>query len=180
MGRCRTRRTGCCWRYCINEQRESGSGSTSGSLGINRLVGFDFMILYSHHLNSTVMSTRNLNSLERLTLKQRTELHPSLHTNVDVFLKTLKPCYRRFQAALVSLENEGQILERIYYKGKNQHRSALFWRRIAEMRRFSNKVVELNALRTMTCLARSFFGGTLEKEYVGLWTYSNNHALRKT
>ena len=47
------------------------------------------------------------------------------------------------------------MLERLYYKGKNQHRTALFWQRVAEMRKFGERVDEW----TMSWRASGFPSG---------------------
>ena len=75
---------------------------------------------------------------------QRSLLDPGNGSVMDAVLKQLKACSRRLQAALDSHRTELQILERLYYKGKNQHRTALFWQRIAGLRKFGERVDEMH------------------------------------
>jgi hypothetical protein len=55
-------------------------------------------------------------------------------------------------------ENELKILERLYYKGKNQHRAALFWKRVAEIRRCGQRLDKVGVLDIVERLRCSFFG----------------------
>jgi len=58
-----------------------------------------------------------------------------------------------------ALVEEWQILERLYYKGKNQHRSALFWRHVGEVRRILKRMVgsgKFRASNTLECVRGSF------------------------
>lgn len=77
---------------------------------------------------------------------------------VDAVLKQLKACSRRLQAALASHRTELQVLERLYYKGKNQHRTALFWQRVAEMRKLGGRVDEMHMDDTVESLRLAFWG----------------------
>ena len=72
----------------------------------------------------------------------RSALEASYYPAIDTVLKQLKTCSRRLQAALASHRAELQILERLYYKGKNQHRTTIFWRHVADMRRFGGRLDE--------------------------------------
>jgi hypothetical protein len=54
--------------------------------------------------------------------------------------------------------NEAQVLERLYYKGKNQHRGALFWRRVGETRRYSARLGGIHIDDVVEILRYSFFG----------------------
>lgn len=76
---------------------------------------------------------------------------------IDAVLKDLKLCSRRLQAILPSYSDELRILERLYYKGKNQHRSALFWKRVVEIRRYGNRLNEKDLSRIMDTFHYSFF-----------------------
>ena len=50
------------------------------------------------------------------------------------------------------------MLERLYYKGKNQPRPALFWQRVAEMRKFVERVDEMHMDDVVESLRLSFWG----------------------
>lgn len=88
----------------------------------------------------------------------------SRHILIDASLKDLKLCSRRLQTAIGAFGEECQILERVYYKGKNQHRGALFWRRVVEIRRYCDRVRGLHIDNIVDVLRCSFFGeGAFEK-----------------
>ncbi|KAJ7097968.1 hypothetical protein B0H15DRAFT_823628 [Mycena belliarum] len=104
----------------------------------------------------------------------KASLEPEFYPNVDAALKDLKMCTRRLQPVLATFSDELQILHRLYYKGKNQHRPALFWRRVAEMRRYGDRVEELSLLSLVDSLRYSFFGQDLQqtsKLLKGSWTH---------
>ncbi|KAJ6496635.1 hypothetical protein C8R47DRAFT_349028 [Mycena vitilis] len=101
-------------------------------------------------------------------------LDSALHPHVDAALKQLKSCARSLQPVLSTFSDELQILHRLYYKGKNQHRTALFWRRVTEMRRYGDRVEELSLLSLVDSLRFSFFGEELQqtsKLLKGSWTH---------
>ncbi|KAJ7685142.1 hypothetical protein DFH06DRAFT_1157583 [Mycena polygramma] len=104
----------------------------------------------------------------------KNSLDSALHPNVDAALKQLKSCARGLQPVLSTFSDELQILHRLYYKGKNQHRPALFWRRVTEMRRYGDRVEELSLLSLVDSLRFSFFGEELQqtsKLLKGSWTH---------
>ena len=88
----------------------------------------------------------------------RSALEASNHPAIDTVLKQLKTCSRRLQAALASHRTELQILERLYYKGKNQHRTALFWQRVAEMRKLGERLDEMHMDDVVESMRLSFWG----------------------
>ncbi|KAJ7452469.1 hypothetical protein B0H11DRAFT_2073568 [Mycena galericulata] len=113
----------------------------------------------------------------KLTRTAKASLEPDLHASIDAALKDLKTCARRLQPVLATFSEELQILHRLYYKGKNQHRPALFWRRVAEMRRYADRVEELSLLSLVDYLRYSFFGEELQqnsKLLKGSWTHYPN------
>lgn len=77
---------------------------------------------------------------------------------IDSILKELKICTRRLHTALASQEIELRILERLYYKGNHQHRTALFMRRVADVRRFGRRLEELRLHAMMDTVRLSFWG----------------------
>lgn len=88
----------------------------------------------------------------------RSSVHPSQHSVVDSQLKSLKLITRRLQSVVKIHEAELQILHRLFYKNKNQHRTALFWRNVSEIRRYSQRVVSLDLLGTLQSLRLMFHG----------------------
>lgn len=65
-------------------------------------------------------------------------------SNIDSALKDFKLCIRRIQTVFASFQVELQLLDRLYYRGNNQHRTALFWRRIIEARRYGNRILAMD------------------------------------
>ena len=82
-----------------------------------------------------------------------------MHGRIDMLLKDLRSCAQRLAPLLSALEDEMRILERLYYKGRNQHRSALFWRKVEEMRRYGKRILELQSFEQMDSLRYSFYVG---------------------
>lgn len=76
-----------------------------------------------------------------------------------MLLKDLRSCAQRLAPLLSALEDEMRILERLYYKGRNQHRSALFWRKVEEMRRYGKRILELQSFEQVDSLRYSFYVG---------------------
>ena len=93
-----------------------------------------------------------LNCLPRATVEA------AYTPTIDAVLKQLKSATRRLQAALASHRTELQVLERLYYKGKNQHRTALFWQRVAEMRKYGERVDEMHIDDVVESLRLAFWG----------------------
>jgi len=90
----------------------------------------------------------------------RTSVDPSLYSHVDSALKRLKLVSRRLSAVLTIWGEESRVLDRLYYKGKNQHRTSLFWRHVGEMRRFCLRVNSLDLVGTVNRLRHSFYDST--------------------
>lgn len=108
------------------------------------------------------------------SFSERASLENSLHSAVDGILKDLKACSRRLQAALASYQDEMQVLERLYYRSKNQHRAALFFKRISEIRRYGWRLLEVNMTEDVHLLRASFYGATVvqsEKLMRGSWNH---------
>ncbi|KAK7693604.1 hypothetical protein QCA50_003173 [Cerrena zonata] len=105
----------------------------------------------------------------------RSGLKPADQTAIDSILKDLKICTRRLNVAFLSQQTELQVLERLFYKGKNQHRSALFWRRIEETRRYALRLTKQDIRSIVDGLRVSFWGPINDqtaKRTKGAWTHS--------
>ncbi|KJA20193.1 hypothetical protein HYPSUDRAFT_43305 [Hypholoma sublateritium FD-334 SS-4] len=96
--------------------------------------------------------------------------HPGL---VDAELKSLKLLSRRLQSSLTILGAELQLLRRLYYKNKNQHRGALFWRNVSELQRYLHKLEDLNLQDSIITLRNAFYGTTAasSSSMKGTWTH---------
>jgi hypothetical protein len=70
----------------------------------------------------------------------RSSSDSKIHSTVDGVLKELKTASKELQKNFASFRLELELLDRLFYKNKNQHRSALFWRKVTEMRRFAHKL----------------------------------------
>ncbi|KAF8902126.1 hypothetical protein CPB84DRAFT_1776677 [Gymnopilus junonius] len=103
----------------------------------------------------------------------RISIDHSLHGAIDTELKNLKLLGRRLQSALAIHATELQLLRRLYYKNKNQHRGALFWRNVIEMRRFLERIEKLSLLDSLNALRARFYDTTQNVNSVkGSWTHS--------
>jgi len=60
-------------------------------------------------------------------------------SRVDTGLKNFKLLSRQLHSLLITHTTDVQILQRLYYKNKNQHRGSLFWRKVVEVRRYSER-----------------------------------------
>ncbi|EGO18610.1 hypothetical protein SERLADRAFT_443945 [Serpula lacrymans var. lacrymans S7.9] len=92
-----------------------------------------------------------------LVCSPRNSIDPISYPLVDASLKDLKTCSRRLQTVSAIVGDELKILERLYYKGKNQHRSALFWKRVVEIRRYGRRLSEASLWETLELFRCSFF-----------------------
>ncbi|KAG5727678.1 hypothetical protein E4T56_gene12248 [Termitomyces sp. T112] len=106
---------------------------------------------------------------------ERRLLGVSRHASIDSQLKALKSFSRRLTLALDAFRDDHKVLERLYYKGKNQHRLSLFWRRVSEIRRFCQRLNELHIDQVVDILWKSFFSdGVLpfdRRATKGSWTH---------
>ncbi|KAK0210710.1 hypothetical protein DFS33DRAFT_1378698 [Desarmillaria ectypa] len=110
--------------------------------------------------------------------RPRGTLDEALHFSVDSALKNLKKCRNQFKTILAIYQDEHCILERLYYKGKNQHRSALFWKRVAETRRYCSRLNELDLVKLIDDMQQSFFDANtanMKKALKGAWTCYPDH-----
>ncbi|KAF9005611.1 hypothetical protein BDQ17DRAFT_358971 [Cyathus striatus] len=96
----------------------------------------------------------------------RSAVPNELHSSINQALKDIKIFTRRLQLTLITYSEEAQVLERIYYKGKNQHRTALFWRRVEELRKCCRRVSAFNILPNVRSLRCSFFGPDAATKFV--------------
>ena len=87
----------------------------------------------------------------------RAFLDSSKHQFVDGFLKSLKLHMRKISALLAQHATELVVLERIYYINNNQHRAALFWKRVVEARRYSRRLNSCDVSFFVNGLRRSFY-----------------------
>ena len=93
----------------------------------------------------------------------RSSLDPKFHSTIDGVLKELKSASRDLQKNFASFRLELELLDRLFYKNKNQHRGALFWRKVTEMRRFGHKL-DNHRPDGLAEDARRWFWGPLDKQ----------------
>ncbi|KAF9227966.1 hypothetical protein BS17DRAFT_774548 [Gyrodon lividus] len=103
-----------------------------------------------------------------ITFFPRSSLSSSHHKEIDTLLKDLKNCSRRLRAAMNSFIDEVRILEKLYYKNKNQHRMALYFRRVPEIRRYGQRLIELDLPGSVDLLRASFVGLNFTKDQKAL------------
>ena len=88
------------------------------------------------------------------------------HAQIDVSLKELRTVSRRLGAFATPYADELRVLERIYYKGKHQHRAALFWRKVAEVRRLGARIAETAIPELVDGVRHSCYGAEGRSECV--------------
>jgi len=110
----------------------------------------------------------------------RASVIASLHGSVDAELKSLKLISRSLQSALTAHELELEILSRVYYKNKNQHRGSLFWRNIVELRRYSECLVKAQLLNSVNVLRRMFYGSDAPRYISNLVGQTGTELLFRT
>ncbi|PCH38219.1 hypothetical protein WOLCODRAFT_115073 [Wolfiporia cocos MD-104 SS10] len=117
------------------------------------------------------MPAKRIAPVPPLSLTPRADLAATTYPEIDAVLKKLKSCTRNLQAALESHRLELQVLERLYYKSKNQHRTALFWQRVAETRRFGDRLQCMDLHAIVERLRLSFWGNAPSAKILkGPWT----------
>ena len=112
----------------------------------------------SQNVHKMNKSSRNP-TRPKFSYKKRLDISEDMHGRIDMLLKDLRSCAQRLAPLLSALEDEMRILERLYYKGRNQHRSALFWRKVEEMRRYGKRILELQSFEQVDSLRYSFYVG---------------------
>ncbi|KAH7340948.1 hypothetical protein B0J17DRAFT_766864 [Rhizoctonia solani] len=97
--------------------------------------------------------------------------------NLDIpavtrLLKQLKSGHKNARSSQKLLFTEMHILERVYYKGKNQHGLSLFWRSVVSVRRISKRIYETNLPGLLEILGGMFHEEPFEgqKVFSGAWT----------
>ncbi|THH12751.1 hypothetical protein EW146_g7400 [Bondarzewia mesenterica] len=120
--------------------------------------------------------TRNFHSRSppKFDFLPRTALNPTSCDAVNIFLKLVKTKLKRAQLVHALHADEMAVLERLFYKGKNQHRSSLFWQRVSEMRRYGHRLQGITMCATIEALRASFYGEesvVIAKRLKGAWTH---------
>ncbi|CAE6517692.1 unnamed protein product [Rhizoctonia solani] len=97
--------------------------------------------------------------------------------NLDIpaitqLLKQLKSGNKNARSSQKLLFAEMHVLERVYYKGKNQHGLSLFWRSVVSVRRMSKRIYETNLPGLLETLGGMFHEEPFEgqKVFSGAWT----------
>jgi len=122
----------------------------------------------------------------RFDYRSRTEkvaVDATRYVAVDSFLKKLKNHSRQLNETLSTLQADLRVLERIYYKGKNQHRSALFWRRVPELRRLGRRMIVVGVETLLAELRLSCFPQEARQNsriLRGSWTHIPDHSFLRT
>lgn len=115
---------------------------------------------HSEFLFFDLMSTTRIAHIPNAAALDRQSLNQSQHAGIDSILKDSKLHGRRFRTARETFTDELRILDRLYYKNKNQHRAALFWKRVVEMKRFAQRLRDTLQNDNLEDLKASFFGTT--------------------
>src|SRR5271154_7527015 len=104
------------------------------------------------------MTTKRTRAEPQLVYAPRSSLQALSYAPIDSALKDLKTSSRRLNSSFLAFRDETHILERLYYKGKNQHRSAIFWKRVLEVRRYARRLDEMQIPKRVDHLRCTFFG----------------------
>jgi hypothetical protein len=93
-------------------------------------------------------------------LSQKGTINPLLQGHVDLALKRLKLISRRLLMTLTAFEEESRILDRLFYKGKNQHRTSMFWRHAEEMQMLCRRIHVIDLWARVNQLRHLFYNST--------------------
>jgi len=99
----------------------------------------------------------------------RSSIPQEKQSDVDVILKGLKTCSTRLRASMSSFADEFHLLERVYYKSKNQHLSSIFFKRVSDVRRYGYRLSGLQLPELVAELRAAFFGTNSKKLLKGAW-----------
>jgi hypothetical protein len=88
-------------------------------------------------------------------------LEPHSVTAVDACLKSLRKTRRSISATLACYSTETEILKTLYYKSKNQHKNALFWRNVAQLRRFAVRIHEVGLAGVLDTTRAAFYSNEI-------------------
>ena len=93
-------------------------------------------------------------------MAHRNSLPVHQHAIIDASLKAFRGSARLLMPLCSSFGDETRVLERLYYKSKNQHRSALFWRKVVELRRIALRISRLDIGKRFEGFRASFHSST--------------------
>ena len=93
----------------------------------------------------------------KLSSTQRSGVSQPVARKVDAVLKDLRTCSRQLSTSQPCLSDEMRVLERLYYKGVNQHRSAKFWKRVQDIRKCCKRITEVDLLSFVDNLRYAFY-----------------------
>ncbi|EIW85222.1 hypothetical protein CONPUDRAFT_49102 [Coniophora puteana RWD-64-598 SS2] len=99
----------------------------------------------------------------------RSNIPQEKQSDVDAILKGLKTCSTRLRASMSTFADELHLLERVYYKSKNQHRSSMFFKRVSDVRRYGYRLSGLQLPELVAELRAAFFGTNSKKLLKGAW-----------
>lgn len=105
---------------------------------------------------------------ESLKYTSRVSMDASQCFKIDAGLKNFKLLSRRLHTLLNTHATELQILQRLYYKNKNQHRGSLFWRKVVEIKRYSERFEQHKPQILIDDFRCAFYGPGIHK-------YGSNH-----
>ncbi|KAI0316680.1 hypothetical protein OF83DRAFT_224480 [Amylostereum chailletii] len=104
----------------------------------------------------------------------RSRISTTSQETIDTLLKSLKAHTRTLNAIFAQHTAEMAVLERLYYKGKNQHGASLLWQRVSEMRRYGKRLQAMDICGLPEALRATFYGeptATTTKKLKGAWTH---------
>jgi hypothetical protein len=116
--------------------------------------------------------TLSMSGPESPIYTSRVSVDASQCFKIDAGLKSFKLLSRRLHTLVNTHATELQILQRLYYKNKNQHRGSIFWRKVVQIKRYSERF-EQHKLHILIDDFRCAFYGP------GIHKYGLNHCFSK-
>lgn len=126
---------------------------------------FGYVMPHSASLSKMSQRTRSTSIRQTIyfppsALFLKTSIDPLACAHVDLALKRLKLVSRRLSTALTAFQEESRLLERLFYKGKNQHRISLFWRNVEEIRRLCGRLMGVDFTTSVAQIRHAFYKST--------------------
>ncbi|KAF8344195.1 uncharacterized protein EI90DRAFT_55326 [Cantharellus anzutake] len=90
--------------------------------------------------------------------RPRSSLPYSLHASITSCLEAIERVSEQQGPLITSMQTELAVLDRLYCKFNNQHRSAVFLRRAVEARRILKRIQDSRGLFSAYRVYASFFG----------------------
>jgi hypothetical protein len=112
---------------------------------------FNFDFSFFHDIDVCFMAAATV------PVTQRSTLDHTLTSLVDDTLKVLRTTSRRLAKTFAVHATEARILSRLHYKGNNQYRNTMFWKRVVECKRVAERIERLDPKNVVEPLREIFY-----------------------